>query len=1711
MAGAESPGRPIRSRPESIAVVALVVLTLTATLVWQPWTHPGPGAGASPGPSGAPGSPEPTASPVEAWQPIDLEPLVAPATLEPSQRDAAGVQPDATFTLTSLTGDTAIALAKRVEVTPTTALAIRTTSDTTQVTLTPEPALTPGTTYRFALRAEDGSLATSWAFRVRSPLHVINTIPGEGTGGVPVNTGIEVTFDQEGAADLADYFDISPAVKGRFERHGRTQVFVPEALAPKTLYTVAIKAGLPREGTDLVLEQAVVIRFETEGEQAREAWVRPGRSVAEASPAEPPVLGVEIVRYEVNGESVPTPTEVDVAVYRLPSLDTAAGTLAAFLAAPRGFEFHTPLMPTDGLPVNVRFTAALEPISQSTEEESADSSIRVIRFPDTLDEGWYIVELQGTRKTHAFLQVTPVSAWVSVLTDRTVVWVNDVATGRPVKDAQVSITGGSAIGTSDASGLMVAPTPARLDPTAAATPSSPYATSEPTPMLTIAAAGASVLVPFEVDWSGGLYRGEWWEKGSNADPTFWSLLQTDRSIYRTTDRIEAWGYLRGRDDDTVPPSVELRVISTDSFGLGEAPAVAHVSAKPDRNGVFAATLRLVRAPLGSYNLQTVVDGRVVNSRWLDVTVVRKPAYQLELATDHQAVIVGTKVAWTATATFFDGSPVPALPLNRSSDEGEIPAGATDATGHSTVTLKAPPADGVAEDAREWSVDFRPGVGEEGDISASARVVVFPSAYDLEAAGTVQDARIRVTGSLEKVDLAKVEAAIAADTYDWDPEGPPVAAASVRAVVTELIPVRRQVGTDYDFIEKVTRPRYEYDTRRKEVRTLTVRTGADGRLSFDLAVPDPKHDYEVVLTTQDAAGRVARRTLTAGAALDLWWQNAGIRFQTPSGKDADEEPYGIGDRVSWRMTEDGTPIPADGADRYLYIVAQRGLRSAVVSDSPTFERTFAAADAPGVFVMGVRFTGATYTPKAAAWARFDETERKIEVAVTADRERYRPGEDVTLTVRTTDAAGRPIAATVVLQAIDEKIYAMGGAWTSQPLDPLYAQVDSGIVRLTSTHQLPTRSGIEGEGGDTTGGGGDGRRDFRDTLVSRVLETDATGRAVTTVGLSDDLTSWHVNASAMTAGLEAGVGELLVPVGLPLFVDATIADEYLEADRPSIRLRAFGDALTAGDPVEFTIASTSLGLAATKLTGTAFDEVSLALPALALGKQTLDITVVAPTRKDSAGKPLTDRLIRTFAVVRSRLTTGQVAYSAIGDPLPVVDSPEAATYTFTDAGRGRHLPLLLSLADPAGVRLDRGLAGSLARDLLVEMFGYAEGGLPPVIFDPTRYQIGVMEDETGRVRAGVALLPYGDVDPWLAARVAATAPDGVSTGSLREALERIRDDDSTQRDLWIASVAGLAAIGAPVIEDLEVARSQAALTVAELTWLAIGFQAVGDDASALSIERDLLRQHGQELGPWVRLVDGTTRDDTIEATALLAIVAAGLGDPLAAGMVDYVANNPSRETSHALDLAASIQRILERTPATAASFAYTVDGQRTPVRLEPGESVTLSLTAEQRSSLVVERLSGQIGVAVAWRALTDVSALRPDPALGISRSLPEVPDGPIPTDRLVTIDLRVTFADAALDSGCYEVVEEVPSGLAPIAAQWDSGGTMDIIWPDVVVGQRVTFCVPNPGANDARTGHLRYAARVVNEGTYAWEPAVMQLEGVPEAIAVTKGGTVRIGGG
>ncbi len=1681
--------------------------------------QPSLGASQNPGAT-SPAGPTP-AGEGGAWTSIESVAAAPEATLRAARTDAAGVFGDTTFVLTATGGTPAATLAARLASTPAAPFKVGAGPDAGSVTLRPDRPLAAGGTYRFDLSGSDGLRTASWAFQVRGPIHVQSTIPGDTATAVPTTTGIEVTFDQDGVADLSPYFTISPATQGRFERNGRTQVFVPSGLKARTVYTVTVRKGLPGVAPSLALERDLRFRFETSGPPAAEpVRIRIGRDILQASPTERPVIGLEVILPDVEGVTTDPPRSVPVRVYRYPSGDAAIRQLRLLFDQPAFAEWSEPKVPTSGLPRVLGFSARLRMVENGG----------VIAFPTRLPAGWYLVEVGSTRRSQAILQVTGVTAWVAVLSDRTVVWANDAVTGRPVKGAVVRLHGGATLGRTDATGLLVSRTPAALVPPEAIPDGKSGGSGQParvtSPILDVRAPnGTSVSVPFDVNDRGGTYRGEWAGYEPATSPGWWSLLSTDRELYRTTDRVDVLGLLRTRIGRTVPTTVELRLVTSANDQVTDPPVITRISVHPDLAGAFSGSLRLDGQAVGTYILQAVVDGTVARRAMVEVGVIRKPLYELGVTLDHHAVVqappVGSalasdegRIAATITARFFDGRPVPTVPF-RVADPYEDTSGTrtvtapTDANGQ-VVFAWSPVREESSEGEGDVCISISPARTEEGEIQASSCALVFPSAVTLRAESALTGRRLSLSGDLHLVDLAGVERQLSAGLADEATlriDGPPVARTKVTATVTELISVRHLARYLYDPIAKQVVPQYEYDTTRRPFRTLTLRTGADGRFRTSLAVPSGKHDYEVVLRAVDELGRTERHTVYAGPAIAGMEPAVRLpQFETIVGEREVAASYDVGDAVRLTMTDGVRALPSGGSNRYLYIVARQGLRSAKVTTSSRFDRRFAEGDVPGIFVIGVRFTGRTYAPKAATWADFDPANRRITVGLTADRSRYAPGGTANVAIRTTDARGRPVAASVILRAVDQKLFAMGAAAAFEPLPVIYEREPSGILRLTATHQAPG-GGTEGEGGSAGGGGGDEglRSDFVDTLAFRQVRTDQAGRATVALPLSDDLTSWHLSATAITSALGAGEGDLLLPVGLPFFVEATIADEYLAADRPTIRLRAYGDGLATGDPVTFTVSGASLGLAPTRYDGRAFTDVDVPLPALVVGRHTLVIEA-SSTRAGPDGRPLSDRLARTVAVVTSRLTSTATDWRVLttGGRLP--GGADLTSYTFSDAGRGRYISLLEELASEGGARIDRALAQGMARDLLVRAFGRDPAALPPAAFDPSIYQIATREDDNGNtVSAGVPLLPYSGPDPMLTARIAIVAPDRLDPDGLRDVLLVIDGLPTTSRELHLAVTAGLASLGVPRLAEVRAAAGLPDLTVRERLYVALAAEASGDDETARSIEGALLRSYGERLGEWARLRTGSTADEMVELTSLCALVAAGLGDPLAPALLDYVRANPARAELHVLDEVGVVERTLPRTPSAAASFAYTLDGGRHVVDLPPGGSFGLDLTAAQRDAIRLETLTGSVGVAASWTTPVAAAGLRLDPDLGLTRSV--TPAGTIPADTVVVVELRPTFGGTAVD-GCYDVVETVPSGLAPLTRTDALVGDDGSVSPYAVVGQEVRFC-----ADRATTPRiplvLRYLARVITPGTYAWEPAVMRFAEAPGGVAVVPTGSVAIG--
>ena len=437
--------------------------------------------------------------------------------------------------------------------------------------------------------------------------------------------------------------------------------------------------------------------------------------------------------------------------------------------------------------------------------------------------------------------------------------------------------------------------------------------------------------------------------------------------------------------------------------------------------------------MGAYRLELRVDGVELTSRYLEVGRIIKPAYRVDLTTGRRVYVAGDRIRVTATARFFEGTPVPGVPIRLDGDlTGSM---TTDASGTATVrkTVRWGIEDEPRDGPRLADISAWPARAEEGDGQLGSRgYLVFPSHWMVSGEATLVGRQLRLSGSANEVDRDRLEREITdgRSMWDIDPAGKGLAGKTVRARIVESIPIRRQVGTSYDFLEKRVVPIYEYDQRTQIVTTMRLKTGVSGRFFGSVRIPDVRHNYEIELSITDPDGLRATSTVSVYSKDDVYSADRSPSLQSTAYRNPEDRygrSVGIGDQIDMTMHEPDASGSV-GKDPHLFFASQGGIRDAIIRTSDRYVTTFPEWGAPNVVYRAIRFTGKTYVTTGPYVASFRVADRKITVKVSTDRARYGPGGTARLSVTTLGPDGRPIAASIVIRAVDESCTRSVTPWT-----------------------------------------------------------------------------------------------------------------------------------------------------------------------------------------------------------------------------------------------------------------------------------------------------------------------------------------------------------------------------------------------------------------------------------------------------------------------------------------------------------------------------------------------------------------------------------------------------------------------------------------------------------------------------------------------------------
>ena len=371
---------------------------------------------------------------------------------------------------------------------------------------------------------------------------------------------------------------------------------------------------------------------------------------------------------------------------------------------------------------------------------------------------------------------------------------------------------------------------------------------------------------------------------------------------------------------------------------------------------------------------------------------------------------------------------------------------------------------------------------------------------------------------------------------------------------------------------------------------TVRTSSSTEAALPIQVREGGW-HVIRLTARDAAGRQTRT-------------ESGF-YATGSGRaswrlDDDNRITLVPERDRWKPGETArilvqSPWPSATA---LLTVEREGIRThrrfAVTSTQDVVDVPITEADVPNVYVSVVLVKGRTASdsasekdPGAPAYRvghvelEVDDASKRLGVAVSADREDYRPRDPITVSVALTTPRGKPAAGEVTLWAVDLGVLSLTGYTTPDLVKALYVPKALRVFTRDTRSMLAGRGPIDlrkymrwsGDSIQTSMGSRatllgetveDVREDFRPLAFwIGSAATDASGRVTTSVTLPDSLTTYRIMAVASDDDSRFGLGEHEVRVTKPLTLLAAFPRFLNTGDRA-----ALGAVVTNGSATEGT---------------------------------------------------------------------------------------------------------------------------------------------------------------------------------------------------------------------------------------------------------------------------------------------------------------------------------------------------------------------------------------------------------------------------------------------------------------------------------------------------------------------------------------------------------------
>ena len=923
----------------------------------------------------------------------------------------------------------------------------------------------------------------SWAYQTSNDLSVNGTYPDNKAENVSKKSVLEIEFSYSTVENLEQHIEISPVVNGTWEHLGKVWRFTPQGEFNEGKYYVKVKSGIIAQQKSL--KDDYIFEF-TVGESLQNQYIYN-------------TISIDGINTYKSNEPVKIYCQ---AGYNSNKLNISKIEIAKFQTQEEFIEYLQ----------NKNYQKATN--QGKYEFEQTESYVQLEKG---LQTGYYSAIIYGQNELELFncpIQINELSAYAIETERDVIVW---VANGENLaQDVQVEYQG--KVQKTNNQGL------AEFKDVAD--------DSETIKYLGIGNTSNKLVV--------GIYN-------YDTDNYPGAYLYTDKPLYKNTDTINIWGF--------VPTDLFYDEIGNEFYIELESEGKQKV--KVEKDGNLNYSIELKNHIDDEYALlKLYYKDKIIATREIKIENYEAQNYTYEISYDKNYVFMGTKFEFDVKVNHITGLTVPNKTV-RARYEGKVYRVTSDENGVAHFSIDIPKSQEVSSQPLAKTIQVYNGDSEEytgKEIYIEIKVLT----KDIYAKNESKDD----TNIITLYKLANSKNVMT--TYQLEELYEGKYDTEVNIKLEETVWTRCIWNHKYNEYTKENEPEYRYSSSSniKNIKTINTENGSikisKNELSLKEDSEEQQYNYKLIFCYKDQRGRTVediqylttnsnnQTTTTLGyfhetsswdGSSDLLWQtksqiNQNNYYTYRYFLQNEKRTFSIGDTVEFSLSEstrEGTK-DINNEGKILRLVFQEDITKKEIIENDNLNYTFSENDFPGCKITTAYFYKGNFYRMPIYYFDFNEEDRKVDIEITADKSEYKPGDKVTLLVKTTNN-GKPIKSFVNISVVNEAVFELQED-TVNLIEKIYDDKNYPAYTYSSFMDY-----IEGPGSGYGGGGGEPRANFGDTAYFETIYTDSKGTATVTFTLPDNVTTYRVTAHSANEKLYLGVNTIDIVSTLDFFIQFT----------------------------------------------------------------------------------------------------------------------------------------------------------------------------------------------------------------------------------------------------------------------------------------------------------------------------------------------------------------------------------------------------------------------------------------------------------------------------------------------------------------------------------------------------------------------------------------------